>query len=309
MAAMEQFIVKTAALSKQYNDQLVVKDVSMAIPKGKVYGLLGRNGAGKTTIMKILLGLAGASAGEVLLFGQSPNKHPEVYSRIGNIIETPSFYPYLSGRENIKVFSKLKGQVQKDSVEKALKLVDLTQAEHKRFANYSLGMKQRLGIANALMNDPELLILDEPTNGLDPIGIAEIRKLLKELTEVHGKTILISSHQLSEIEQIADIIGILHNGELLEECDLEKIAQHNQRHISITVSDIHQATRLLEENLHLTNYTVDGNNTIKIFDFSFEPQEINRIFGKNGIEVSSLFIGSVNLEEHFRTITGGVGIA
>ncbi|MBO0451588.1 ABC transporter ATP-binding protein [Candidatus Enterococcus murrayae] len=306
---MEKYVVKTAALTKRYHDQTVVKDVSIAIPKGKIYGLLGRNGAGKTTIMKILLGLAGASSGEVLLFGQSPNTHPEVYLRIGNIIETPSFYPYLTGQENLKVFSKLKGQTQRNSVAEALKLVDLTHAEHKRFANYSLGMKQRLGIANALMKDPELLILDEPTNGLDPIGIVEIRRLLKELAEVHGKTILISSHQLSEIEQIADIIGILHDGELLEECDLEKIAQHNQRYISVTVSDIHQAARLLEEQLNLSNYTVDGNDTIKIFDFSFEPQEINRLFGKNGIEVSSLFVGSVNLEEHFRKITGGVGIA
>ena len=189
---MEKFVVKTAALSKRYSVQIVVKDVSMSIPKGKIYGLLGRNGAGKTTIMKILLGLASASSGEVRLFNQSPKKHPEVYSRIGNMIETPSFYP------NLNVFSKLKGQIQKSSVEKALKLVDLSRAGHKRFANYSLGMKQRLGIANALMKDPELLILDEPTNGLDPIGIAEIRKLLKELVEVHGKTILISSHQLSD---------------------------------------------------------------------------------------------------------------
>lgn len=306
---MEKFIVKTAALSKKYNDQAVVKDVSMEIPKGKIYGLLGRNGAGKTTIMKMLLGLAKASSGEIMLFDQSSKEHPEVYSRIGNIIETPSFYPYLSGPENLRVFSKLKGQTQKNSVEKALELVDLTHAEHKRFANYSLGMKQRLGIANALMNDPELLILDEPTNGLDPIGIAEIRKLLKELSEIHGKTILISSHQLSEIEQIADIIGILDNGVLLEECDLQKIAQHNQRYISITVSDVHQATRLLEENLHLSNYQVEEGDTIKLFDFTFEPQEINHLFGKNGIEVSSLFIGSGNLEEHFRTITGGVGIA
>jgi len=306
---MEKFIVKTTALSKRYNDQPVVKDVSMTIPKGKIYGLLGRNGAGKTTIMKILLGLASASSGEVRLFGQAPDKYPEVYSRIGNIIETPSFYPYLSGPENLSVFSKLKGQVQKNSVAKALELVDLSHAEHKRFANYSLGMKQRLGIANALMNDPELLILDEPTNGLDPIGIVEIRKLLKELTEIQGKTILISSHQLSEIEQIADIIGILHEGELLEECDMNQIAQHNQRFISITVSDSHQATRLLEENLQLTNYKVDESNTIKIFDFTYEPQEINLLFGKSGIEVSSLFIGSGNLEEHFREITGGVGIA
>ncbi|MDU5337244.1 ABC transporter ATP-binding protein [Enterococcus sp.] len=306
---MEKYSIKTAALSKQYNDQAVVKNVSMTVPKGKIYGLLGRNGAGKTTIMKILLGLATASSGECQLFGQSPKEHPEVYSRIGNIIETPSFYPYLSGPDNLKVFSKLKGQTQRNSVDKALKLVDLNHVDHKRFANYSLGMKQRLGIANALMNDPELLILDEPTNGLDPIGIAEIRQLLKELAEVHGKTILISSHQLSEIEQIADIIGILHNGELLEECDMSQIAQHNQRHISITVSDVHQATRLLEENLHMSNYQVEEGNTIKLFDFTFEPQEINHLFGKNGIEVSSLFIGSSNLEEHFRTITGGVGIA
>lgn len=306
---MEKFIVKTTALSKRYNDQPVVKDVSMTIPKGKIYGLLGRNGAGKTTIMKILLGLASASSGEVRLFGQAPDKYPEVYSRIGNIIETPSFYPYLSGPENLSVFSKLKGQVQKNSVAKALELVDLSHAEHKRFANYSLGMKQRLGIANALMNDPELLILDEPTNGLDPIGIVEIRKLLKELTEIQGKTILISSHQLSEIEQIADIIGILHEGELLEECDMNQIARHNQRFISVTVSDSHQATRLLEENLQLTNYQVDESGTIKIFDFTYEPQEINLLFGKSGIEVSSLFIGSGNLEEHFREITGGVGIA
>ena len=303
-------VIETNRLTKQYGKQTVVDHVNLHIKKGEIYGLLGRNGAGKTTIMKMLLGLAATTSGEAYIFGHSINHcSNDVYERIGNIIETPSFYPNLSGYDNLRVFAKLKGTVSRDAVKKVLEFVSLPYQDKKPFSKYSLGMKQRLGIANALMNDPELLILDEPTNGLDPIGIAEVRELFKDLSVNKGKTIVISSHQLSEIEQIANTIGILHEGALLEECNMEEVAKQNQKHICITVSDASKAAVLLEQKLGIESYVISKLGTIKIFDFSYTPQTINSLFCGEGIEVSSLFIGVGNLEEHFRTITGGEGIA
>lgn len=304
------YVVQTDGLTKKYGKQTAVDNVNVHVKQGAIYGLLGRNGAGKTTIMKMLLGLASVDSGEAFIFGHPLQKIPQkTYERIGNIVETPGFYPNLTGYENLKVFAKLKGMVSKSAIEDALAFVSLPCGDKKPFSNYSLGMKQRLGIANALMNDPELLILDEPTNGLDPIGIAEIRGLIKELSASRGKTVLISSHYLSEIEQIADTIGIIHEGVLLEECDMQDISRHNQRHINIEVPDVKNAVLLLEEKLGIKNYTVVQPDTIKIYDFTIEPKIINSLFCGSGLEVSALYINAGNLEEHFRTITGGVGIA
>lgn len=220
-----EYLVKTNGLTKKYETQTVVKNVDLHVRPGTIYGLLGRNGAGKTTIMKMMLGLTKITEGSITLFGKSlcdENKR-KIYPRIGSIIEAPGFYPNLTGTENLKIFSMLRGTVSRDEVKKALEIVGLPYKDKKLYSSYSLGMKQRLGIANAIMHDPELLILDEPINGLDPIGIVEIREFLEKLCKERGKTIIISSHILSEIDLIADDIGIINNGYLIEESSIQKL--------------------------------------------------------------------------------------
>lgn len=307
---MTTFAIETKNLTKKYKNQTAVNNVSLRVESGEIYGLLGRNGAGKTSIMKMILGLSAISSGEAHLFGKEiRGNQEELYPRVGSTIETPSFYPHLTGYENLSIFAKLRGTASKDAVKKALKLVDLPIEDKKRFSEYSLGMKQRLGIANALMNDPEILILDEPTNGLDPIGIAEIRTFIKDLSVRLGITILISSHQLSEIEQIVDTIGIIHEGVLLEETSMSDIADANRQHILVEVTDVKKAVLILEEQFNINDYQVSGSNTLKIFDLTVEPKDINRIFIDANLDISAISINRGNLEDYFKSITGGVGIA
>ncbi len=225
---MESFIIETKQLTKKYKGELAVNNVNLHIKKGSIYGLLGRNGAGKTTLMKMLLGLTPPTSGTFTLFDQTLTGHEkQLYPRIGALIETPGFYPNLTGTENLEIFARLRNLNASHTVKNALETVGLPFRDKKLFREYSLGMKQRLGLANALLHHPQLLILDEPTNGLDPIGIAEIRDFLKTLCKDHGKTLLVSSHILSEIDLLADDIGILDRGVLLEECSIKTLKEKN----------------------------------------------------------------------------------
>lgn len=225
---MESFIIETKQLTKKYKGQLAVNNVNLHIKKGSIYGLLGRNGAGKTTLMKMLLGLTPPTSGTFTLFDQTLTGHEkQLYPRIGALIETPGFYPNLTGTENLEIFARLRNLNASHTVKNTLETVGLPFRDKKLFREYSLGMKQRLGLANALLHHPQLLILDEPTNGLDPIGIAEIRDFLKTLCKDHGKTLLVSSHILSEIDLLADDIGILDRGVLLEECSIKTLKEKN----------------------------------------------------------------------------------
>ena len=225
---MESFIIETKQLTKKYKGELAVSNVNLHIKKGSIYGLLGRNGAGKTTLMKMLLGLTPPTSGTFTLFDQTLTGHEkQLYPRIGALIETPGFYPNLTGTENLEIFARLRNLNASHTVKNALETVGLPFRDKKLFREYSLGMKQRLGLANALLHHPQLLILDEPTNGLDPIGIAEIRAFLKTLCKDHGKTLLVSSHILSEIDLLADDIGILDRGVLLEECSIKTLKEKN----------------------------------------------------------------------------------
>ena len=225
---MESFIIETKQLTKKYKGQLAVNNVNLHIKKGSTYGLLERNGAGKTTLMKMLLGLTPPTSGTFTLFDQTLTGHEkQLYPRIGALIETPGFYPNLTGTENLEIFARLRNLNASHTVKNALETVGLPFRDKKLFREYSLGMKQRLGLANALLHHPQLLILDEPTNGLDPIGIAEIRDFLKTLCKDHGKTLLVSSHILSEIDLLADDIGILDRGVLLEECSIKTLKEKN----------------------------------------------------------------------------------
>jgi bacitracin transport system ATP-binding protein len=260
--------------------------------------------------MKMILGLASISSGEVRLFGTPLKKNESrLYPRIGSIVEIPGFYPNLTATENLRIFARLRGTIKQNAVKDVLRIVGLPYADKKRFSAYSLGMKQRLGIANALLNDPELLILDEPTNGLDPIGIAEIREFIRKLSSEQGKTVLISSHILSEIALMADDIGILHEGNLLEENALVELEKKNEKHISVQVSSVPSAIRVLEREMSIKNYTVESDTTIRIYETHHGASAINRLFLESGVEVFALQTCNDSLEDYFKAITGGVGIA
>lgn len=231
---MSEYVIETKNLTKQYGAQKSVADLNIHVRPGRIYGLLGRNGAGKTTTMKMLLNLTTPTTGEVKIFGKDIRTNSKtILPRIGSLIESPGFYPNLTGTENLRIFAELRGVPNRNAIRDALDLVGLPYKDKKLFSQYSLGMKQRLAIALAVMHDPELLILDEPINGLDPIGIAEVRSFIRELCNARGKTILISSHILSEISLLADDIGIIDHGALLEEESLEELEQKNTRFVHI----------------------------------------------------------------------------
>lgn len=307
---MSDFLIETKQLTKIYGEQTAVNSVNLHVKKGRIYGLLGRNGAGKTTIMKMILGLTPITSGEVDVFGQNiKGKEKRIYPRIGAIIETPGFYPNLTGTENLEIFAKLRGTAAPNAVKTALEIVGLPYKDKKLFSKYSLGMKQRLGIANAILHDPELLILDEPTNGLDPIGIAEVRNFIKDLSEERGKTILISSHILSEIELLADDIGIIDHGVLLEESSMEELQKRNSRYILLQVSDIPKAVTLLERQFAIQDYSVEDDHTLRLYDTSLDMAAVNKALMLQDVSVISSSLCNDTLEDYFKRITGGEGIA
>lgn len=303
---MKNLIIETQHLTKRYGEQIIVEDINLHVKQGRIYGLLGKNGAGKTTIMKMLLGLTPISTGNAYLFQQDIRKNRKaIYPRVGALIEGPGFYPNLTGRENLEVFAKLRGTTDDKAVQRALEIVGLPYKDKKTFAHYSMGMKQRLGIACAVLHDPELLILDEPTNGLDPVGIAEIRKFLKELCAVHGKTLLLSSHILSEIAVLADDVGIIDNGRLLEERTMEELKKINQKYICLNVSNAEKADLILENNSQIGNYRVVSDRKIHIYHCTLPLSALNQILVNDGIQVAGLSVGGDTLEDYFKKRIGG----
>ncbi|WP_102834431.1 ABC transporter ATP-binding protein [Clostridioides difficile] len=307
---MNDFVIETKQLTKIYGNQTVVDKVNLHVKKDRIYGLLGRNGAGKTTIMKMILGLTSITYGEVDVFGENiKGCEKRVYPRIGAIIETPGFYPNLTGTENLEIFAKLRGTAAPNSVKRALEIVGLPYKNKKLFSKYSLGMKQRLGIANAILHDPELLVLDEPTNGLDPIGIAEMRKFIRDLSVEHGKTILISSHILSEISLLADDIGIIDHGVLLEESSMSELEKKNSKYILLQVSDIPKTSLILERQFNTKDYSVQDDHTLRLYNTTLDMGEINKALVMQNVTVISSQLCNDTLEDYFKKITGGEGIA
>ena len=307
---MSKYVIETKNLTKQYGTQKSVADLNIHVKQGRIYGLLGRNGAGKTTTMKMLLGLTQPTSGEVTIWGQPlRTNEKKLLPRIGYLIESPGFYPNLTATENLRIFAALRGVPNRNAIKNALDLVGLPHKDKKLFSQYSLGMKQRLAIALAIMHDPELLILDEPINGLDPIGIAEVRSFIRDLCTERGKTILISSHILSEIALLADDIGIIDHGALLEEESLAELEAKSSRHIRFTVSSTTQAARILERNFHETQFIIQDDYKMRLHNLDISVGEIITAFVENGLTVSEAYVCEESLEDYFKRVTGGEGIA
>ena len=244
-----KYIVETRGLSKSYGDKQVVRDVDLKVPKGCVYGFMGPNGAGKSTTLKMLLGLVRASRGEARIAGKEMNQKNrlEILKETGSLIESPSYYGHLTGRENLEIVRTLKNAPEKE-IDQVLKLVRMERQQNKKAREYSLGMKQRLGLAAALIGKPELLILDEPTNGLGPAGIQEIRELICELPRRMGITVLVSSHLLSEMDQMADYVGIINHGQLIFQDKLEALHEHSKSKLLLQVMNRTVTLKILEQN-------------------------------------------------------------
>ncbi len=296
---MTDYVIETKNLTKKYNNTAVVNHINMNVEKGKIYALLGKNGAGKTTTMCMLVNLASKSGGEILLFGNKTSN--EAYKRIGSIIESPGFYENLTAEENLKIISKIRNNYSKEKISEVLKLVSLDNHMNKQYKDYSLGMKQRLAIASAIIHEPDLLILDEPVNGLDPVGIQEIRHLLKKLSRKNNTTILISSHILSEIENLADIIGIMDNGRLITELTREKLHDRLNKNVDFEVSDITRAQLILEK-LGLEedkDYKISEPESIRLYTNLESRSYINEVFVKNEIKVKKINLCEENLEDFF----------
>lgn len=300
-------ILQTDRLTKAIGRKELVTNVNIHIKKGEIYGFLGPNGAGKTTVMKMITNLWKPTCGKIELFGEelTPTSY-EVLKRMGSIIEFPTFYDHMSGKENLKLHCEYMGYYNPDGIDSTLDMLALSDTSNKAVRNYSLGMKQRLGIARAILCKPELLILDEPTNGLDPAGMKQIRDLLKMFCTEYGITIMISSHILSEIESIADTIGVISHGMMLQEISMKEISDMNVAYIELAVENPKQAAYVLSDKLGLSNFKIVENEEIRIYDQRISTQELSKTLALNDVEILSIGKRPETLEDYFLKITGEV---
>ena len=277
------YIMETVGLRKSYKGNVVVNDVNIHVPKGAIYGFVGPNGAGKSTVMKMILNLIQPEAGEVQLFGEKvTDQSYEVFKRVGSIIENPYFYEKMTARQNLELHCDYMGFPNKERIDEVLQMVDLQNVEGKQIRHYSLGMKQRLAIARAILAKPEFLILDEPINALDPEGIREMRNLFQRLNQEDETTIFISSHILSEVDLIADTIGIIQHGNLLAELPIEEIHKHQTEYISLQVDDVAHAATLLEQ-MDITNFSVLDQEFIRIYDSNISGKVLSKALIESGV--------------------------
>ncbi len=302
------YILQTSHLSKTIDGKQLVTDVNIHVKKGEVYGFLGPNGAGKTTVMKMLTNLWKPTSGTVALFGKALEKNSyEVLKRMGSIIEFPTFYDHMSGKDNLQLHCEYMGYYNKGSVEETLGMLGLSDAADKPAGSYSLGMKQRLGIARAILCKPELVILDEPTNGLDPAGMKQIRDLFRMLCTEYGMTFMISSHLLPEIESIADTVGVIHHGKMMKEISMKEIAETNTAYIELAVEDTKKAAYVLAEKMQLSNFKIVNDSAIRIYEQGITTQKISRELMANDVEIASISQHTETLEDYFLKITSEVG--
>ena len=303
---MKEIVLKTTKLSKTYGSQVAVNNVSMTIRRGDIYGFIGKNGAGKTTLIRMIVGLIHKTSGDIEILGVSDGASIDKERKlIGSIVETPTFYGSMTAKENLEVSRLVRGIAGKEEIDEVLRLVGLEGTGKKKVKNFSLGMRQRLGIANALLGNPKILILDEPVNGLDPVSIVEIRELLKKINKERDITILISSHILGELSELATCYGIINNGKLIEEITAKELNEKCRQYIELVVNDAKEAVIVLEEKLGIVEYEVLPNNLIKIYSDLDKSGEINSVLTTNGIIVEKIYLKGQNLEEYFLSKIGG----
>lgn len=300
------YILTTDHLTKTMGGRDLVKDISIHVRKGEIYGFLGPNGAGKTTVMKMITNLWKPSSGTVELFGEvlSPASY-EVLKRMGSVIEFPTFYEQMSGRDNLKLHCDYMGYYNHGSVGEALEMLNLNEAADRAVKGYSLGMKQRLGIARAVLSKPELMVLDEPTNGLDPAGMKQIRDLFRMLCTEYGMTLFISSHQLSEIENLADTVGVICQGKMAKECAMKDIKEMNTAYIELITGNIEKGAYILSDILELHNFKIVDGGKIRIYEPKASIQSITKAMLQDNVELISINKKSESLEDFFLKITEG----
>ena len=301
---MSELLLSTSALTKQFGRHKAVDQVSMHIKRGAIYGFIGRNGAGKTTTLRMIGGLASPTAGEIEMFGCRGRELKQIRSRAGCLIEGPGLYGNMTARDNMKMKCLLLGVQKKGYIEELLEVVGLKDVGKKHVKRYSLGMKQRLGIAMALIGEPDLLVLDEPINGLDPQGIAEVRETILRLNKERNMTILISSHILEELSKIATDYGIIHQGTLLQEITDEELRERCSERLEITLSSPELAIPVLDR-LGIRRYQVMDKEHIYVFERLDESARLNMEFAKAGIPVKGLAVTNEELETYFLNLTGG----
>ena len=300
-----EYILETHDLTKKYGQKEAAKDVNLHIKEGQIYGLIGRNGAGKTTIMRIISGLARPTRGSYSLFGKTGLEMQKMLKNVGVLIEHPGLYPKFSAYENLKIKCIGMGIKPKGYVENLLKTVGLENTDTKKGAgSYSLGMRQRLGIALALVGDPKMIILDEPINGLDPQGIAEVRETLSRLRDERGITIMISSHILDELAKVADAYGVIHEGKLLDEFSAEELHERCGTSLIIRTDNPAETLRVLEE-MNLRGAVHEPDGALRISTGMDRTKEISKAIVGAGIGLEEIYLRSLSLEEYYLSMTGG----
>lgn len=297
-----EYVLKTKELTKVFAGKSAVNKVNMNVHRGDIYGFIGENGAGKTTLMRMVCGLADPTEGSIELFGSKDLETQR--RRIGCTIENPAIYPNMTAEENLETYRTLMGIPDKSIIPNLLNMVGLHNLNHKKTKDFSLGMKQRLMIAIAMMGDPELLVLDEPMNGLDPMGIKEVRTLLLKLNHERNLTIVVSSHILDELSKIATCYGVISNGILVDEFSAKELDVRCRRSFRIVVDNTEKAEKVLKDGLN-ANYKIDDDHSIMLYDHLEEAGEINSRLVQSGVRVDMLAHVDQNLEGYFMDLMEG----
>ncbi|MBD3922317.1 ABC transporter ATP-binding protein [Paenibacillus sp. PR3] len=295
---MENILVQTEQLTKAYGPHTVVDQVNLTIQRGDIYGFLGQNGAGKTTTLRMIVGLVKPTSGTVHLFN-TRNPKQAVLERVGTMIDMPGFYKNLTVSENLAIHCELIGLKDPTAIERCLHQIGLWEARNKTVRKLSMGMRQRLAIGRAIIHQPELLLLDEPTNGLDPVGIREIRELLLQLSRQQQITLLVSSHLLSEIDQLATRIGIIHHGKLLQEIDTSILRQRMPSYLELKIVEPSRTLFILEQHLGIAKYELSDPGTIRLYEHVEDSAEIIRTLVMNGVQVIEAVRKNASLEDYF----------
>ena len=298
-------VMATYGLQKAYGSCMALDGVNVLVRRGDIYGLVGRNGAGKTTLMRMVTGQSTPSGGEMELFGASGKNMRAQRARTGAMIEIPSFSPFLTARENLEYYRRQRGIPGRNVVDEALEQVNLADAGAKKFKTFSLGMKQRLGLALALMNHPDFLILDEPINGLDPEGVAEFRQILRGLNQERQTTILISSHILSELSNVATRYGFMEQGKLIEEISADALHDKCRTCLRLEVDDAAKAAAVLQTQLGTDRFEVLPGNVVQLYDFLDDPKRASYALAQNGVALLAMEQKGTDLEAYFLNLIGG----